>query len=88
MPSTARTESDSFGPIEVPDEHLWGAQTQRSIDNFPIATGPRLSPGKRQKGMIQTPVDRFGRLDFLDLLVRQQKAVLIDPVERQTELQD
>jgi len=26
---STRTERDTFGPIEVPDEHLWGAQTQR-----------------------------------------------------------
>ncbi|HLO19897.1 MAG TPA: class II fumarate hydratase [Sphingomicrobium sp.] len=40
MPSTAtRTESDSFGPIEVPADAYWGAQTERSIENFPF--GPR-----------------------------------------------
>ncbi|MFP7675167.1 class II fumarate hydratase [Marivita sp. S0852] len=31
-----RTESDSFGPLEVPADKYWGAQTQRSIMNFPI----------------------------------------------------
>jgi fumarate hydratase, class II len=31
-----RTETDSFGPLEVPSEKYWGAQTQRSIINFPI----------------------------------------------------
>jgi fumarate hydratase class II len=37
MPSTAtRTESDSFGPIEVPADAYWGAQTERSIKNFPF----------------------------------------------------
>jgi fumarate hydratase class II len=40
MPSTAtRTESDSFGPIQVPADAYWGAQTERSIENFPF--GPR-----------------------------------------------
>ncbi|HEX8402426.1 MAG TPA: class II fumarate hydratase [Allosphingosinicella sp.] len=34
-----RTETDSFGPLEVPADAYWGAQTQRSIDNFPF--GPR-----------------------------------------------
>jgi hypothetical protein len=37
--SPTRTETDSFGPIEVPGDCYWGAQTQRSIDNFPF--GPR-----------------------------------------------
>jgi fumarate hydratase class II len=37
MPSTAtRTETDSFGPIEVPADAYWGAQTERSIENFPF----------------------------------------------------
>ncbi len=31
-----RTETDSFGPLEVPADKYWGAQTQRSIVNFPI----------------------------------------------------
>ena len=31
-----RTESDSFGPVEVPADKYWGAQTQRSLQNFPI----------------------------------------------------
>ena len=34
-----RTETDSFGPIEVPGDSYWGAQTERSIGNFPF--GPR-----------------------------------------------
>ena len=31
-----RTETDSFGPLQVPADKYWGAQTQRSIINFPI----------------------------------------------------
>ena len=34
--SATRTETDSFGPLEVPADKYWGAQTQRSIINFPI----------------------------------------------------
>ena len=34
-----RSESDSFGPIDVPADSYWGAQTERSIGNFPF--GPR-----------------------------------------------
>ncbi len=38
MNATAtRVESDSFGPIEVPADRLWGAQTQRSLANFRIS---------------------------------------------------
>jgi fumarate hydratase class II len=34
--TNTRTETDSFGPIEVPEDKYWGAQTQRSLANFPI----------------------------------------------------
>ncbi len=34
--SEFRTEHDSFGPIEVPADRLWGAQTQRSLEHFSI----------------------------------------------------
>ncbi|XXF77160.1 class II fumarate hydratase [Myxococcaceae bacterium GXIMD 01537] len=33
-----RIEKDTFGPVEVPAERLWGAQTQRSRENFAIST--------------------------------------------------
>ena len=33
-----RIEKDTFGPIEVPDDKLWGAQTQRSLEHFKIST--------------------------------------------------
>src|ERR1700739_2698333 len=36
-----RTETDSFGPIEVPADRYWGAQTQRSLQNFRIG-GERM----------------------------------------------
>ncbi len=32
-----RTETDSLGAVEVPDDALWGAQTQRAVHNFPIS---------------------------------------------------
>src|SRR5258706_10482492 len=36
-----RSEKDTLGPIEVPAEKLWGAQTQRSLINFKIS-GERM----------------------------------------------
>jgi fumarate hydratase class II len=39
-----RIEKDTFGPIEVPAERLWGAQTQRSLQNFKIG-GERMPKG-------------------------------------------
>ena len=34
-----RIEEDALGEVAVPAEHLWGAQTQRSLENFPIGRG-------------------------------------------------
>jgi len=38
-----RIEKDSFGPIDVPSDRLWGAQTQRSLHHFAIST-ERMAP--------------------------------------------
>ena len=35
-PGKNRQERDTFGPIEVPGDKYWGAQTQRSLQNFKI----------------------------------------------------
>ena len=32
-----RIEHDSMGDVEVPADALWGAQTQRAVDNFPVS---------------------------------------------------
>ena len=42
MSNLTRTESDSFGPIEVPADAYWGAQTERSIENFPFGPNEQL----------------------------------------------
>ena len=41
-----RIEHDSMGEIQVPADRYWGAQTQRSIENFPIGVG--LEPMPRE----------------------------------------
>ena len=35
MTATTRVERDSLGSLEVPADALWGAQTQRAVNNFP-----------------------------------------------------
>ncbi|HKP34702.1 MAG TPA: class II fumarate hydratase [Sphingomicrobium sp.] len=42
MPNDTRSETDSFGPIEVPADAYWGAQTERSIGNFPFEPRERM----------------------------------------------
>ena len=48
-----RTETDSFGPLEVPAEKYWGAQTQRSIMNFPIGWEKQPTAIVRALGVIK-----------------------------------
>ncbi|HEY9381681.1 MAG TPA: class II fumarate hydratase [Burkholderiales bacterium] len=43
MKMNTRIERDTFGDIEVPADHLWGAQTQRSLEHFRIS-GERMPP--------------------------------------------
>ena len=46
--SQTRTERDSMGEVRVPADALWGAQTQRAVENFPISgtpLEPRHDPG-------------------------------------------
>ncbi|CAM8650805.1 class II fumarate hydratase [Sphingobium cupriresistens] len=45
MSATTRTETDSIGAIEVPAAAYWGAQTQRSIENFPYGDTERMPLG-------------------------------------------
>lgn len=40
LSGTTRTERDSLGDVELPEDALWGAQTQRAVDNFTFGGGP------------------------------------------------
>lgn len=44
MDRKTRIESDSLGEVKVPSEHYWGAQTQRSLENFKIGTEKMPEP--------------------------------------------
>jgi fumarate hydratase class II len=48
-----RTEHDSMGEVQVPAEALWGAQTQRAVENFPISGRPIAAPLIRALAMIK-----------------------------------
>src|SRR6201988_1337601 len=51
--SKTRTESDTFGPIEVPADRYWGAQTQRSRENFRIGTERMPLPLVHALGLVK-----------------------------------
>src|SRR6202049_877148 len=56
-----RTETDSFGAIEVPADRYWGAQTERSIENFKIG-GERLpKPLVRALGLVKLASARVNK---------------------------
>jgi fumarate hydratase class II len=67
--SAFRSETDSFGPIDVPAERAWGAQTQRSLENFPIG-GPEERmplPLVRALALVKAAAARVNRdLGLLD----------------------
>ena len=50
---STRTESDSFGPIEVPADRYWGAQTERSRQNFRIGQDRMPMPIVRALGIVK-----------------------------------
>jgi len=48
-----RTETDSFGPLEIPEHRYWGAQTQRSLGNFKIGAETMPPPLIRALGIVK-----------------------------------
>jgi len=70
----SRTESDSFGPIEVADTVYWGAQTQRSIGNFPIGHDRMPLPLIHALARVKQAAARVNRQHGLD-------AALADAIE-------
>ena len=51
--TATRTETDSFGPLEVPADKYWGAQTQRSLGNFKIGNETMPLPLIRALGIVK-----------------------------------
>ncbi len=70
MSGETRTESDSFGPIEVPASAYWGAQTQRSIANFPFPPHERMPIGiVHALALVKQAASRVNRKHGLDAKV-------------------
>lgn len=62
-----RTETDSFGPIDVPADHYWGAQTARSLMNFKIGGQTMPVPLVRALGTLKMAAARVNvKLGVLD----------------------
>jgi len=72
--TATRTETDSFGPLKVPADRYWGAQTQRSLQNFKIGGETMPKPLVRALGVVK----RAAALANKDLGVL--KPELADPI--------
>ncbi|MEM8951414.1 MAG: class II fumarate hydratase [Pseudomonadota bacterium] len=66
-PTATRTESDTFGPIDVAADRYWGAQTQRSLQNFKISSETMPPAMVRALGIVKQAAARVNRtLGVLD----------------------
>lgn len=70
-----RTESDTFGLIEVPDHHFWGAQTQRSLMNFRIGSERIPAPLIRAFGILKKAAAMVNK-EFGDILPDLADAII------------
>ncbi len=69
-----RTEHDSMGELQVPADALWGAQTQRAVQNFPISGMPMPREFIRALGLIKAAAAQVNQdMGFLD----EEKAAAI-----------
>jgi fumarate hydratase class II len=69
-----RTESDAFGPLEIPVDKLWGAQTERSLHNFRIGSERMPTGFVRALGLIKRAAAEVNR-DLGSLDARRAKAI-------------
>ena len=71
-PAKPAAESDAFGPLEIPADKLWGAQTERSLHNFRIGTERMPIEIVRALGLIKRAAAEVNRdLGSLDAPARQ-----------------
>ncbi|MED6335134.1 MAG: lyase family protein, partial [Planctomycetota bacterium] len=73
-----RTERDSMGPVEVPEGVLWGAQTQRSLENFKIGGQRFTRPMVRALGIVKKcALLANAKLGELDGLSEEERAAVV-----------
>src|SRR3569832_838130 len=56
-----RSESDAFGALDIPADKLWGAQTQRSLQNFRIGAERMPLPLIRALGLVKRAAAEVNR---------------------------
>ena len=78
--SKTRIESDSMGELEVPADALWGAQTQRAVNNFPISGQPMPEAFIRSLGRVKLACARANHA--LGLMDAEHANTIIDAAEK------
>jgi fumarate hydratase, class II len=82
MAKTTRTETDTFGPIEVDASKYWGAQAQRSLQNFKIGWEKQPQPLVRALGIVKRAAAEanmdLGKLDHKlgDIIIKASQEVI------------
>ena len=73
-----RTEHDSMGEVRVPADRLWGAQTQRSHENFPIGVGIETMPAEiiRAFGILKKAAARANHALVPDRMTEEKLAAI------------
>jgi fumarate hydratase, class II len=72
MTNSFRIERDSMGELQVPADALWGAQTQRAVQNFPISGRPLPRAFIGALGLVKQAAARANtRLELLDPQIAQ-----------------
>src|SRR3954464_9214816 len=74
-----RTETDTFGPIEVPAEKYWGAQTQRSLQNFRIGEERMPLPLVRALGLVKRAAAEVNQ--SLGILDRKRSGAIVQAAQ-------
>jgi fumarate hydratase class II len=87
MNSPTRIEKDSMGELQVPAEALWGAQTQRAVNNFPISGLPMPRAFIRALGLIKAAAANVNcelnllETDVADAIVGAAQRVAVGEVD-------
>src|SRR5438132_6264913 len=82
MSEATRIEKDSMGPMTVPASALWGASTQRAVENFPISGYRFTRPFIKAMGLIKLAAAeanaKFGAVpkDKTDLIAKAAQDVI------------
>ena len=75
-----RVERDTMGTIDVPGDRYWGAQTERSLENFPIGTERMPLPLIHAFGLLKKAA-ALANMSLGDLPQKLGKAIVLLAVE-------